>query len=226
MKQNNALKQNFEKKTRSKKKKFGLYKCIYTYALGGFVGTLWETILNLARGKGFVYCNGTIFTPINFVYGIGAVVIIYCLHNRKSIIEVFLIGTIGGGAVEYVLSFLEETILGARSWDYSDMPLNINGRVNVPYMLFWGLLCVAMVFIVYKPLDFALDGLSPKAAKVSSMVIAIVIAVDLLVTVCALERYACRNMDIDAFTFIGRFIDRIFDDGYMKLHFPSLNFTA
>ncbi|MCD8372471.1 MAG: putative ABC transporter permease [Clostridia bacterium] len=225
MRQSNALRQNFNRRTGKEKKKFGFYKCVYTYAIGGFAGTLWETCLNLARGKGFVYCNGSIFTPINLVYGIGAVVIICGLKNRKSVPEVFLIGMIGGGVVEYILSFLEETILGARSWDYSDMPLNINGRTNIPYMIVWGILCVTLVFLVYKPLDYALDGLSPKAAKVSSSVIAAIIIADLVVTVCVLARYACRNADIEALTFIGRFIDSVFDDAYMKLHFPSLNFT-
>ena len=31
------------------------YKAIFIYMLGGLVGTLWETILNLCRGRGFVF---------------------------------------------------------------------------------------------------------------------------------------------------------------------------
>lgn len=43
------------------------YKAVYIYMLGGLVGTIWETLLNFARGRGFVYCNGSILTPFNFV---------------------------------------------------------------------------------------------------------------------------------------------------------------
>ena len=48
----------------------------------------------------------------------------------------FLIGALGGGAVEYILSVLEELVLGTRSWDYSAYFLNIGGRTTLPYMLF------------------------------------------------------------------------------------------
>ena len=127
--------------------------------LGGLVGTVCETLLNLARGRGFVYCNGSIFTPFNFVYGVGAIVIVLGLGNFQKWWQVYLIGAAGGGIVEYALSFLEEIVLGTRSWDYSGKLLNINGRTTLPYMAFWGLLCLAVVFVVYDPLDVWLDTL-------------------------------------------------------------------
>lgn len=122
------------------------YKAIFIYMLGGLVGTLWETILNLCRGRGFVFCNGSILTPFNFVYGVGALVIIACLHNQTKWWEVYLMGAVGGGVVEYLLNFLEEKILGTRSWNYTGKFLNINGRTTLIYMAFWGLLCLAVIF--------------------------------------------------------------------------------
>ncbi|MCD8040013.1 MAG: putative ABC transporter permease [Clostridia bacterium] len=205
--------------------KFGFYKVVYTYALGGTIGTVYETLLNLAKGNGFVYCNGSILTPFNFVYGIGAVVVICCLRNKDSIAEVFLIGSVGGGAIEFILSFLEETILGTRSWDYTGRLLNIDGRTTVPYMLDWGLLCVVMIFLVYNPFNNALSGMPPAAAKAVAAVIAAIIFIDYAVTLAALVRYVCRSSGIQAFTFIGEFIDSAFNDGFMKLHFPKMNFT-
>lgn len=141
-----------------KRRKYGesalnFYKIVYIYALGGLVGTVWETTFEFLNGNGFVWCNGSICTPFNFVYGAGGVVIILCLRKRKKRREVFLIGSIGAGAVEYVLSFLEELFLGTRSWDYSDYFLNIDGRTNIPYMLFFGALCVVVVFLVWQPLN-------------------------------------------------------------------------
>ncbi|MCD8309283.1 MAG: putative ABC transporter permease, partial [Clostridia bacterium] len=205
--------------------KFGVYKIVYTYALGGTIGTIWETLLNLAKGNGFVYCNGSILTPFNFVYGIGAVVIICCLRNKDSIAEVFLIGSVGGGAIEFILSFLEETILGTRSWDYTGRLLNIDGRTTVPYMLGWGLLCVVMIFLIYNPFNNALSGMPPAAAKAVAAVIAAIIFIDYAVMLAALVRYVCRSSGIQALTFIGEFIDSAFNDGFMKLHFPKMNFT-
>lgn len=78
--------------------KMNFYKIVFIYMLGGIVGTLWETGLNFFNGYGFVYCNGSIFTPFNFVYGCGAIIIIGCLHNQTEWWKVFTIGAVGGGS--------------------------------------------------------------------------------------------------------------------------------
>lgn len=66
-----------------------VYKAVMIYLLGGIVGTLWETLLNFMRGDGFVFCNGSLFTPFNFVYGFGALFIILCLRKQTKIWQVF-----------------------------------------------------------------------------------------------------------------------------------------
>lgn len=115
-------------------------KAVFIYILGGIVGTVYETALNFVRGDGFVYCNGSLFTLFNPVYGFGAIVIVAALGQYKSPLAIFGVGTLMGAAVEYLLSLLEEAFLGTRSWDYSDLPLNINGRITVPIALGWGLI--------------------------------------------------------------------------------------
>lgn len=193
--------------------------------LGGLVGTVWETVLNLCCGHGFVYCNGSIFTPFNFVYGVGALAIIACLRNQTKWWEVYLTGAVGGGAVEYILSFLEEKILGTRSWDYSDKPLNLNGRTTLIYMAVWGLLCVAVIFVIYKPLTNWLDKIPPKTLKTVAIVMAVIIVLDFIVTVGVLFRYAARNAGKTAFTAAGKRIDILCDDSFMKRRFPKMHFA-
>lgn len=34
-----------------------------------------------------------------------------------------------------------KVVLGSRSWNYANEPLNIGGRTTVPFMLFWGGCC-------------------------------------------------------------------------------------
>lgn len=38
-----------------------------------------------------------------------------------------------------------KVVLGSRSWNYANEPLNIGGRTTVPFMLFRGLLCYLIV---------------------------------------------------------------------------------
>ena len=205
--------------------KMNFYKIVFIYMLGGIVGTFWETGLNFFNGYGFVYCNGSIFTPFNFVYGCGAIIIIGCLHKQTEWWKVFLIGAIGGGAVEYILNFLEETLLGTRSWNYEGKLLNINGRTTIPYMVVWGILCVAVIFIVYKPLSKLLEAIPENVLKTISTVMFIILAIDLIITVSAILRYSGRNSDQEAFTALGTFLDKTFNDEFMAKRFPNLKFT-
>ncbi|MDE5671685.1 MAG: putative ABC transporter permease [Eubacterium sp.] len=206
--------------------KMNFYKIVFIYMLGGIVGTLWETFLNFFNGYGFIYCNGSIFTPFNFVYGCGAIIIIGCLHKQTEWWKVFFIGAIGGGAVEYILNFLEETLLGTRSWNYEGKLLNINGRTTIPYMAVWGMLCVAVIFIVYKPLSRLLERIPKNVMKTVATAMFIILAIDLLITVTAILRYSGRNSGQEAFTAIGAFIDKAFHDGFMAKRFPNLKFIS
>lgn len=210
--------------TVDKKNKIGFAEYVFIYLLGGIVGSVHETLLNLVKGKGFVFCNGSIITPFNFVYGAGAVFIIMLLHNKKRFYEVYVIGALGGGIMEYVLSFLGEKILGAVFWDYSSLPLNINGRTTIPIMLFWGLLCAAVVFGIYRPLDKALKKIPPKIALTVAIVATVIVVFDLSLVMLAVFRYGRRAAGAEAITFLGRFADKFFNDAFMSVRFPTIKF--
>ena len=53
----------------------GGYNLIFMYLLSALAGNVYETIMFLFRRHKFVWSNGSITTPFNFVYGIGAVAI-------------------------------------------------------------------------------------------------------------------------------------------------------
>ena len=122
--------------------------------------------------------------------------------------------------MEYILSFLEEKILGTRSWNYSNKLLNINGRTTIIYMAFWGLLCLGVIFVIYNPLISWLNSLPPKPMQL----IAIVIALDFIITMGALIRYTGRFADKQAITAVGSLIDKIFSDTFMQKRFPAMKF--
>lgn len=209
----------------NKPKTFGaslFYKGVCTYLLGGIVGTVWETLVNFVLGNGFKYCNGSLFTPFNFVYGLGALTIVLCMQRQEKIWKVYLIGFAGGGFVEYFLSFLEEKLLGTRSWNYDSLFLNINGRTTVVYMAVWGLLCVAVVFIIYRPLSRRLDKLPQKPMLAFAVTATVILAFDLLATVCVIMRYVERSAGKEGIVWLAQIIDRYCDDAFMALRFPSM----
>ncbi len=101
-------------------------------------------------------------------------------------------------------------MLGTRSWNYEGKLLNINGRTTIPYMAVWGILCVAVIFIVYKPLSKLLEAIPENVLKTISTVMFIILA---------------RNSNQEAFTALGTFLDKAFNDEFMAKRFPNLKFT-
>lgn len=59
--------------------------------------------------------------------------------------KVVLFGGLADGMLEFAMSLIQQYLLGSRSWNYANEPLNIGGRTTVPFMLFWGLLCYLIV---------------------------------------------------------------------------------
>lgn len=190
--------------------------------IGGTLGTVWEILFNLMKLNRFVECSGSIFTPFNPVYGCGALVIVCGLKKFRRPWQVFTVGTFAGGAIEYFLSYCEEVILGTRSWNYKGWFLSINGRTTVPIMIFWGILCMLVVFCVYKPLDKAFNALPEKMFKIIGWCCFVLVCIDMFITVSAMFRYVARHDGIQPLTDFGRWLDATFDNAFMRRKFPSM----
>ena len=52
-------------------------------------------------------------------------------HFNQNNNRLFWGGFIVGSIIEYVVSWIGEVILNVKWWDYSNMPLNLNGRICV-----------------------------------------------------------------------------------------------
>lgn len=215
------------------------YSLILVYLLGGLAGTVYETVLDLYKKKGFMICSGSIVTPFNFVYGFGGIVIFSTFFKLEPYfltywcwIVIFIAGSFIGGIVEYILSFLEEKIFHTKSWDYTGKVGSINGRTTIPIMLGWGILCLFVVYAAFipvfnyllEPLVFAYED----RLSIYHLVLTIIIcvcAVDLCVTIIAMARYTYRYERMNKFITKSKFLDILFSDIYMSLHFPNARKT-
>ena len=65
--------------------------------------------------------------------------------------QVFLVSMVGSAILEYATSWTLERLFHARWWDYSNMPLNLNGRISVPSSVFFGLGGLLVVYVLYEP---------------------------------------------------------------------------
>jgi len=83
--------------------------------------------------------------PLCPVYGFGACSIVWTAEEDLPLVAVFLIGMFFATIWEYIIAAFYEGVLGAAFWDYSDLPLNLHGRVCLPFSVAWGTLAIPLV---------------------------------------------------------------------------------
>ena len=84
--------------------------------------------------------RGFLYGPLCPIYGAGGVAItaiadFISVHTDATFTwwQIFLVAFFGSIVLEYGTSWALEKLFHAYWWDYSSMPLNINGRVCFPY---------------------------------------------------------------------------------------------
>lgn len=88
--------------------------------------------------------------PLCPVYGLGMLAVLALPPSwTESFPALALWGGLAATAVEYVVHWAYETLLGVRFWDYTGVPGDLRGRVCLPFSVAWGLLTAAAVTRVH-----------------------------------------------------------------------------
>ncbi len=164
---------------------------IVVYAIFAFAGWVFECILNVVR-EGTWENRGVLFGPSCPIYGVGVVGYLIAFDNQAvasgafPLWGVFLAAAFGSAALEYATSVAMEKIFHARWWDYSNMPLNINGRVCLPASVLFGIGGVATAALLV-PLFHAAQAAVPALAwEAAAVAIVAIFSVDATLSFSAL----------------------------------------
>lgn len=162
-----------------------------------FVGWIYETIFCMVRRRRWEN-RGFLFGPICPIYGVGAVTVtllISFLPTSGALASpwaVFFISMFGSAVLEYATSWTLERLFHAIWWDYSNLPLNLHGRISLFSSIGFGCAGVLIVFVV-APYMEGISGLLPAIwAEFLSLLGIAILAADLTLTVSALTDFAAR----------------------------------
>jgi len=159
------------------------------------VGWIWEstycTIVERKwQNRGFLY------GPACPIYGTGIVGIMLLWHHTLeqgttlAWWQVFLAMAVGSAILEYVTHWALEKLFHAYWWDYSNMPLNLNGRICLPATIFFGLGGLLVVYVLYQPTVDIIASADPLLTEALSLVLMAIMAADAAITASSLASIA------------------------------------
>lgn len=208
-------------------KGLNLYKLLLICFVGSFAGVVIEMLWCLVTHGYIESRSGLVYGPFNLLYGVGAVALTACLYkfrNRGSWIS-FLGGMLIGSVVEYACSFGQELIFGSRSWDYSHLPFNINGRICLLYSVFWGILGVFWIKNIYPRMAKIILKIPNLIGKITTWVLVVFFVFNSFMSCVSLYRWSQRLDNVAPANSFMEWIDDRFPDERMEKVYANMEFA-
>ena len=100
-----------------------------SFIVFSFIGWLYESTICALANYGHFANSGFLLGPCCPIYGVGSLACWFLLRDIPNVAAQFAAAALVCSAIEYGVGAALEQITGARFWDYSKFPFNINGRV-------------------------------------------------------------------------------------------------
>ena len=201
----------------------GFYKLFWLFLIGAVLGDITETIFCRLTAGVWMSRSSLVWGPFSIVWGLAIALATSLLYKdrEKPDRHIFLIGTFLGGAYEYVCSVFTELVFGQVFWDYSDIPFNLGGRVNLLYCFFWGIAAVVWIKLLYPRFSRWIERIPKLAGYIATWILVVFMAADIIVSSAALIRYDQRAGGPAADSGWEQIIDETFDDSRMEQIYPN-----
>lgn len=199
------------------------YKLACLFFIGAFLGDVTETIFCYVTSGELMSRSSVVYGPFSIVWGLGCgflTAFLYAYRDRSDR-YIFVCGTILGGAYEYICSVFTELVFGTVFWDYSKIPFNLGGRINLLYCFFWGIAAVVWLKILYPPLSSRIERIPKRLGTALTWAMVVFMTVNILISGLALYRYDTRREQPQPKNDLEAFLDRHFYDDRMERIYPN-----
>jgi len=169
-----------------------------------FLGWVWESVYCTLTRKHFL-SRGFLFGPICPIYGFGALgVQILFVHGSAAVFtglegwQIFLICMALSAVLEYVVSWYLETRFHARWWDYSSLPLNLNGRICLPISMCFGAAGVILAKYAIPAIVGSVGHIPDIAYEILALVLMGILGADFALTEASLTSLVQKIENLEA----------------------------
>lgn len=214
--------------------KITMKQIIWYFIIFSILGLIIETVFCYITTGVLESRKGFIWGPFCPVYGVGATILILLLNRyQNSYLKLFFVGSIAGNIIEYLLSYILESIYGMRFWDYSYLSYSLNGRICFTYSLFWGILAIILVKWIKKPIDQLISYIPNHIAL--HIILVTILILDGIATIWAITAFQERikieyqiEEKIEENNWIinikNKIEENVFSDEIMLKTFPNLRY--
>lgn len=187
--------------------------CFMIFYVGSLMGCLLEEIWCMLTKHKFEIRGSMVYEPLIPIYGLAAL-LITLIANRVgyNLWKVFILGSIISALIEYLSSYFQEKIFHTKAWDYSKYPLNLNGRINLPYTLGFGFFAVLFIKQLKLMAEFVINHFNLDILYMVNILLLIVFIMDSVISVMALYRQKKRREGYKAKNKLEVFLDERYND--------------
>lgn len=173
-----------------------LSKYFVCFIIYSFLGWIYETIYCTLHEKTWEN-RGFLYGPCIPLYGVGAILAQFLFVdlpfeklNSPSYITIFIGCALGSFILEYSTSYVLEKRFHARWWDYSEFPLNINGRVCIIFTLCFGVAGIIVTQYIVPPVMWMLSFVPELLIELFALIFMFLFGFDMALTISALTSFA------------------------------------
>ena len=199
------------------------YKIVMLFFIGAFMGDITETIFCRITAGVWMSRSSVVWGPFSIVWGLAIAAVTAMLYKYRDRGDGFLfwIGTLLGGAYEYFCSVFTEIVFGKVFWDYSGMPFNLGGRINLLYCFFWGIAAVVWFKALYPPIAKWIEKIPVRAGTLMTWILIVFMAFNMVMSCGALVRYQQRGQGVEATEEWQQWMDEHYEDEVMERIYPN-----
>lgn len=201
----------------------GFYKLFWLFLIGAFLGDIVETLFVRATAGVWQSRSSLVWGDFSLVWGFAMALASLLLHRYRERSDSFLFwaGTLLGGAYEYFCSVFTELVFGVVFWDYSHIPFNLAGRVNLLYCFFWGMAAVVWIRVVYPRLSRLIERIPKRVGRPLTWVLTVFLIADVAVSAAALGRMEQRGQGLPPQNAVEEYLDVHYDDARLNEVYPA-----
>ncbi len=159
---------------------------VLAFFVYSFIGWTYESFVWAKAELKHFTNRGYLLGPCCPIYGFISLLDWFLLSGIKNPLLIFITGAVVCTIFEYITHYTLEKLFHKRWWDYSNYPLNLNGRISVPSSFFFGLAGLLLVKVVHPTTVGFCMSLTPGVRTLLFFMVLTFFAIDLVLTTVSL----------------------------------------